>query len=36
MNPLTKAATQNLERENTIIAIACGVVLAVLFVSFFM
>lgn len=36
MNPLTKRATQNLNRDNLIISIGCGVVLAVLSVSFFL
>jgi len=36
MNPLTRKATHNVNRENDLIAWGCGVVLAVLFVSFFL
>jgi hypothetical protein len=42
MNPLTRKATHNvkanetLDRDNLIISIGCGVVLAVLSVSFFL
>lgn len=35
MNPLTKAATHNLKRENAIITAVCGVVLVALFVAYF-
>lgn len=36
MNELTKRATENLDRENNLIAWGCGLVFAVLTVSFFL
>lgn len=36
MNQLTKRATHNVERENLLISIGCGVVLAVLTIAFFL
>ena len=36
MNPLTRKATHNVERENLLISIGCGVVFAVLTVAFFL
>lgn len=35
MNLLTKAAIENLKRENAIVTAVCGVVLVALFVAFF-
>jgi len=35
MNALTKRSTQNIDRENTIIAWSCGIVLASLAIAFF-
>lgn len=34
-NPLTTKATQNLDRENLLISIGCGIVLAALTIAFF-
>ena len=34
MNPLTKRATENLDRENDLIAWTCGLVLSALVIAF--
>jgi len=36
MNPLTRKATHNVNRENNLIAWGCGLVFAVLTVAFFL
>ena len=36
MNPLTKAATQNTERENAIIAWTTGIIMTALVIAFFL
>lgn len=36
MNPLTQKARENVERENLVISIVSGLVLAGLFLSFFL
>jgi len=35
MNPLTKAATQNIDRENNIIAWATSIIMTALVIAFF-
>lgn len=34
MNPLTQKASENLDRENLVISIVCGIVFATLVISF--
>lgn len=35
MNPLTQAATQNIDRENNIIAWTTGIIMTALVIAFF-